>query len=678
MVDQAAVIEKLRMLRAQDPELGEELQRRLRAATPEVAFVPRNGSDAAALTPETIVLRTGRPVLGIREDAVRLDVQFAESETWRARIAQASAVLNQPIRGVGRIELKGHPYLTWVGTGWLIRSDVMVTNRHVAREFAKRSGDGFTFRIGVGQPSMEVDVNFLAEFEREERRVLALREVLHIEEDDGPDFAFLRIAESDFAAPVKLSTRPSRLAQTVAVIGYPARDSRIPDAPLMDRLFGNVYDCKRFAPGQITFADDAALLHDCTTLGGNSGSLIVDLATGHALGLHFAGRFLKANYAVPAALLEEALHRVLSGKRSALSATKQGVEQWPGLPVQVQPAASPRQQIALTIPLHVTIDVGDLIARLDGGVHATSTPSATSSVSVVASLAAPSSPDTDIEVEPEGKPQDYVGRQGFLRNFLGDGIDVALPRVVRDADQVLSFSFDGNERETELRYLHFSVVMHATRRMCFFSAVNIDGNRYRRTIRPGWMLDPRIPKDRQILRECYGNPPKFSRGHMTRREDPAWGTAAEAERGNADSMHVTNVVPQMQSLNAGLWLGLEDYALKHARQDSMKICVISGPVLLASDPLRDGVRIPLTFWKVIAFVHDTTGELSVTGYSMAQKELVTGDEFVFGAFKTYQRSLAWIETQAGVSFGALTHADRFIETELPDTCVLTDWRQIRY
>ncbi len=54
---------------------------------------------------------------------------------------------------------------------------------------------------------------------------------------------------------------------------------------------------------------------------------------------------------------------------------------------------------------------------------------------------------------------------------------------------------------------------------------------------------------------------------MTRREDPVWGTETAALRGNADSMCVTNTIPQMQSFNAPVWLGLEDYALDHARED---------------------------------------------------------------------------------------------------------------
>ena len=79
------------------------------------------------------------------------------------------------------------------------------------------------------------------------------------------------------------------------------------------------------------------------------------------------------------------------------------------------------------------------------------------------------------------------------------------------------------------------------------------------------------------MNECYGNPPKFSRGHMTRREDPAWGDPETAKRGNEDSMHVTNTVPQMQAFNSPIWLALEDYALQHAREDDMKISVFTGP-----------------------------------------------------------------------------------------------------
>jgi V8-like Glu-specific endopeptidase len=38
--------------------------------------------------------------------------------------------------------------------------------------------------------------------------------------------------------------------------------------------------------------------HDCSTLGGNSGSCVVDLNTHRVLGLHFGGYYLRYNQAV--------------------------------------------------------------------------------------------------------------------------------------------------------------------------------------------------------------------------------------------------------------------------------------------------------------------------------------------------------------------------------------------
>src|SRR6185503_16144936 len=107
-----------------------------------------------------------------------------------------------------------------------------------------------------------------------------------------------------------LSASPAQAEQQVAVIGYPARDRRVPDDELMQSIFGNVYNKKRLAPGQVTEARSDVLLHDCSTLGGNSGSVLVDLATGEAVGLHFAGRFLETNYAVPAPVVASRLEEI--------------------------------------------------------------------------------------------------------------------------------------------------------------------------------------------------------------------------------------------------------------------------------------------------------------------------------------------------------------------------------
>ena len=78
-----------------------------------------------------------------------------------------------------------------------------------------------------------------------------------------------------------------------------------------------------------------------------------------------------------------------------------------------------------------------------------------------------------------------------------------------------------------------------------------------------------------------------------------------------------------------------------------------------------GVRIPLAFWKVIAFIHDETGKLCATGYEMNQEQsLQPEEEFVFGAFTSPQLGIATqvpirsIEARSGISFGKLAASIR--------------------
>ena len=110
-------------------------------------------------------------------------------------------------------------------------------------------------------------------------------------------------------APLKLSTKaPEDLVdRDVVAVGYPARDDRN-DLALQDKIFSSIYNVKRLQPGKLrkrvsirSFESVVnAVTHDSSTLGGNSGSAIIDANTGEVVGLHFAGEYLKANYAVHA------------------------------------------------------------------------------------------------------------------------------------------------------------------------------------------------------------------------------------------------------------------------------------------------------------------------------------------------------------------------------------------
>ena len=42
-----------------------------------------------------------------------------------------------------------HPALEWIGTGWLVADDVVMTNRHVAKEFTRQDGRNWVFEPGM-------------------------------------------------------------------------------------------------------------------------------------------------------------------------------------------------------------------------------------------------------------------------------------------------------------------------------------------------------------------------------------------------------------------------------------------------------------------------------------------------------------------------------------------------
>jgi endonuclease G len=645
-------VRRLRAWRAEiapvETELGGDEDR----LTEEAALTP--ASDEAALVQESIIMRRLRPVLAIKNNNAALQFRDeAEALHWTDRLSNAMTHIERAAKAVGRIDLAAGP-LDWVGTGWLLAENVLVTNRHVAREFARWDETGLVFSQGGGQAPAFAD--FLQEIDNPKRLRFELVQPLHIEDAPGPDVAFFEIAQisggNSLAAHVTLAAQP-RPTENAAVIGYPAYDSRIPEPELMEAIYGKIYNKKRIAPGAVTELEERRLLHNCTTLGGNSGSLVLDLDTGDALGLHYSGAFLTTNYAVRADILGELLEEVRSGRARARRRSQESQASTAAPPRGCQATQTADRQGGsrlvgeITLPLTIRVSLGELAAA---------SPHRTIRVAPAAG-----SGEEDIEAE-EGRAEDYRGRNGYQPGFLG--VEVKLPEVERDASDVLKFQWDGRE-EKVLDYQNFSVVMSNSRRMCFFSAVNISGRLSRKSKRRPWRFDPRIPRERQIMKECYGDPPRFSRGHMTRREDPGWGDdQATADRGNADSMHLTNIAPQMQAFNSPICLALEDYALDNARSDKMDISVFTGPYFTPEDPTRYGVRIPLKFWKIIVFIHDQTGRLCATGYEMDQSATLAPDEeFVFGQFVSPQLGIATqvpvaaIARRSGISLGNLAKHD---------------------
>jgi endonuclease G, mitochondrial len=252
---------------------------------------------------EAIIRKWGRPVLYIQDDAI----EQPRLELWKARLEPARQRLQERVPRIGRVELRGHPRFSWVGTGWLVAPRVIVTNRHVAEEFARATNGGFDFRTDPVGRSMRAWIDMYQEHQRPKESEFSIKEILHIEEEPGPDMAFMRVAPVDqddreLPAPIALCEHDPLPDQVVGVIGYAAWDGDRNDRDVMDRIFDRVYEVKRLHPGELMDVPSQQhyLTHDCSTLGGNSGSVVLDFATGNAVALHYAGRYEGRNYAVKA------------------------------------------------------------------------------------------------------------------------------------------------------------------------------------------------------------------------------------------------------------------------------------------------------------------------------------------------------------------------------------------
>jgi endonuclease G len=89
-----------------------------------------------------------------------------------------------------------------------------------------------------------------------------------------------------------------------------------------------------------------------------------------------------------------------------------------------------------------------------------------------------------------------------------------------------------------------------------------------------------------------------------------------------------------------------------------------------------GVQVPREFWKVIVFIHDGTGALSATGYTMSQAGFLREDEFVFGQHETWQTPIHRIEARTGIKFGDLASRDPLAAEDEAVSRPLRDFGQI--
>lgn len=357
-------------------------------------------------------------------------------------------------------------------------------------------------------------------------------------------------------------------------------------------------------------------------------------------------------------------------------------------------------EMRVTIPVHVSIRIGQRP-------ETTSRYLAPPISAVQCSLTNTADVIEKVEVD----QSNYEDRIGYDQDFLGtNALRVPLPTIknAKLKQEVLSFTYKG-AKETVVRYWNYSVVMHKSRKLAIYSAVNVDNNlRPESAGRSGdrWYSDPRVGKEYEIGSEFYKeqatfeiersmNP--FDRGHLTRRLDAQWGENQDiAKRNGDDSFHWTNCSPQHWQFNQGKkrWLGLEDYVIATFAKDTGRACVINGPVFDAplgrqesdghvvpdfqgephKDPIFGDIAIPKLFFKIVA-CEGENGQLRVAAFLMSQEDFLRNTDRLKGMpplqeeiltpaeARLYQVKVTDLEKLTGLDFGPLSSAEVSIEEQ---------------
>jgi len=328
---------------------------------------------------------------------------------------------------------------------------------------------------------------------------------------------------------------------------------------------------------------------------------------------------------------------------------------------QPQGVNMPDNSRSFQIPLVVTVSLGG---------------SAPVSAAQVATLSPTPAPDSPRGLETVVIDQDWKSRPGYDPQFLGVKVPLPTLKAAQLSDTAQVLPTYRNAKATyptnELCYWNYNVLMNKRYRTAWFSAANVDGNeRPQLPPRAGdkWFVDPRIDASAQLSQIAFET--GIDRGHLTRREDAAWGaTVAIATRSTNDTFHFSNCSLQASPFNRGKdrWQGLEQFLLeKHAKPEKRRIVVITGPVFNSGDPtykndkMDYSVPCPLQFWKVCVLVK-ADNSLSSTGFILGQQDIAKLPGFEAFNVGAAQVTLVQLETKTGLDFGILTQYDNFAKT----------------
>ncbi|SER90743.1 trypsin-like serine peptidase [Pedobacter rhizosphaerae] len=251
---------------------------------------------------EVLVRTDGtRPSYLIEND--RIDFSSGAKGDWEQILGASQDRIAEAMQCVGRVELSGEH----LGSGFLIAPDLIATNQHVLQVIGQKKRDGsWTLQANAG-------IDFGRELKgRASKNPRKFKRLIFAGDEIDP--ANINHTKLDLALielePTRVEFLPKRIlgidgssewaaaSRYTLTAGYPGDPGTAGLAyygtEVLSMMFGFSYGYKRLSPGQIlrpTSVVPGRVSYDASTLGGNSGSVILALGSeGFAAGIHYGGR----------------------------------------------------------------------------------------------------------------------------------------------------------------------------------------------------------------------------------------------------------------------------------------------------------------------------------------------------------------------------------------------------
>ncbi|MEP2030203.1 MAG: serine protease [Paracoccaceae bacterium] len=265
-----------------------------------------------------------RPSLLVQNNRVETDdLRLGD---WNGSVSDFTAEIERAARATARVVIAGDLSPNSVaGTAWMIAPGLAVTAKHVVEGAFVRHGDDWVNRFNA-----PVTLNFDVEANAPATPGIKVSAVRWYSPDTigfrldlaNLDMAVLEL-ETEGPAPLSLAANlefpPGE--PMIHVIGHPKQPLAFGNTTsdvfeqIRARVFGDTFGVKRWSPGILQIGpgslpediNNHVMTHDASTLGGNSGSPVLDLVSfgDRAVGLHYGGYFEDKNYAHPIGELQK-------------------------------------------------------------------------------------------------------------------------------------------------------------------------------------------------------------------------------------------------------------------------------------------------------------------------------------------------------------------------------------